>query len=69
MEQTQGRLSKELDIVKLIRNIRNNKILLKNSIMSPEVKFQLAHTGKNYIDLDHISCSDSNSCSDDQSED
>ena len=57
-EKTQERLDIELDIVKLIRNIRNSKYLLQSSLMNPEIKFQLAHTAKNYINIDSSSSED-----------
>jgi hypothetical protein len=28
------------------------KILMKNSLMSPDIKFQIAHSDKNVIDLE-----------------
>lgn len=49
---TQARLKQELDIVKLVRNTRNSKSLLKNSLMSPEIKRRLSHTDKNLVDID-----------------
>ena len=33
------RIEKELDIVKLMKSIRNVKILMKNSLLSPDLKF------------------------------
>jgi hypothetical protein len=33
------RIEKELDIVKIMKSIRNVKILMKNSLLSPDVKF------------------------------
>ena len=36
----------------MIRNVRNSKVLLKNSLMVEDVRFQLAHSAKNYIDVD-----------------
>ena len=46
------RIEKELDIVKIMKSIRNVKILMKNSLMSDEVAFNLAHAQKNLINLD-----------------
>ena len=40
-----------LNLPKLIRDNRDFKILMKNSIMSPEVKIQLQHTNKHIIDI------------------
>ena len=33
------RIEKELDIVKIMKSIRNVKILMKNSLLSKDVKF------------------------------
>ena len=33
------RIEKELDIVKIMKSIRNVKILMNNSLLSPDVKF------------------------------
>lgn len=33
------RIEKELDIVKIMKSIRNVKILMKNSLLSQDVKF------------------------------
>jgi hypothetical protein len=33
------RIEKELDIVTIMKSIRNVKILMKNSLLSPDVKF------------------------------
>lgn len=33
------RIEKELDILKIMKSIRNVKILMKNSLLSPDVKF------------------------------
>ena len=57
-EHTQARLEQELDIVKLVRNTRNSKNLLKNSLMSPEIKRRLSHTDKNLVDIDTSSDED-----------
>ena len=46
------RIEKELDILKIMKSIRNVKILMKNSLLSPDVKFQIAHADKNVIDLE-----------------
>jgi len=46
------RIEKETDIVKIMKKLRNLKILLSNSLMTPEVKFSIAYTDKNVINLD-----------------
>ena len=46
------RINKEMNMVKLIKGLRNIKILMKNSMMSKDVRFQLEHVDKNVINLD-----------------
>lgn len=58
-ETGQERLEKELNIVKILRSLRFIKILMKNSLMSPQVKFEIKHSGKNLIVLDETQESDS----------
>ena len=41
-----------MDIVKFMNNIRNFKIVLRNSIMDPDVKKEIKHAEKNLIILD-----------------
>ena len=48
---TSSRLSQDLDIVKIIRSLRDLKILMKNSLMSKNMKLQIRHSGKNLINL------------------
>lgn len=48
----------ELDVIKIMNDLRNLKILLKYSIMTKEVKQKIKFTGKNVIDLDSSSQSD-----------
>jgi hypothetical protein len=40
--------------VKIIRNLNNLKIVLKNSLMTPEIKKDLVHTQYNIINLDAL---------------
>ncbi len=47
-----NRIEANLDIVKIVNNLRMLKILMKNSLMSPEIKFSLNHSHKKYINLD-----------------
>ena len=42
----------DLDIVKITRNMRNFKILLKNYCLDDRIKFEIAHSNKNCIDVD-----------------
>jgi hypothetical protein len=51
----------------MIQNLRNMKTLLKSSLMSDEVKFKIAHSNKNFIDLD-VSIDSSSDGNDDDDE-
>ena len=51
-EKGQERIESELDIVKIIRSIRNMKVLLKNSFMDEEIKYKILHSKKNLINID-----------------
>jgi len=35
-----------------MKNLRDLKILMKNSLMSEEVAFEIAHAQKNFINID-----------------
>lgn len=54
-------MEKQLNIIKLIKNVRNQKVLTKNSLMSEELRQQLKHCEKNLIDLEDTSDFDSGS--------
>ena len=41
-----------MNIVKIIRTLRDIKILMKNSLMTHEVKHEIRHADKNVIDLE-----------------
>ena len=45
------RIESDMDIVKVIRNMRTFKILLKSFLMTEQVKFECAHQNRNVIDL------------------
>ena len=51
-EVGEERIESELNIVKFMNNLRNFKIVLKNSIMDPVVRKQIKHAEKNLIILD-----------------
>lgn len=51
-KKAENRINKELDIVKILTNVRNLKILLKNSMIDEQVRFEIAHADKNLISLD-----------------
>ena len=46
------KMEKELDIVRLIKQIRYMKILMKHSLMSSRVRYELTHSDKNLINVD-----------------
>jgi len=50
-EKGQEKIESELDIVRLTKNLRYMKILLRNSLMSRRVKFDIMHQEKNLIDV------------------
>ena len=45
------RVEADLDLIKVVRNMRNFKILLSSFLMTPKVKFEIAHQAKNVLDL------------------
>ena len=46
------RIEKDLNVIKLIKSIKEMRILMKNSMMTPEIRFKVAHSTKNCINLD-----------------
>ena len=42
----------ELNIVKIIKNLKDIKILMKYSLMTKELKHQIRHSERYMIDLD-----------------
>jgi len=60
---TKSKLENELNIVKLVKNLRNQKILAKNSLLSKEVKNQITHYEKNLLNLEDESDFDSEASS------
>ena len=67
-EKGEERIEKQLDVIKLIHNLQKIKILMKNSLMSPEIEHQMLHSEKFLIDLDNTD-SESNDDDVDESED
>ena len=52
-EKGAERIDQELNIIYFMNNLRNLKILLKNSLMKdPEIRMKIKHDEKNLIDLD-----------------
>jgi hypothetical protein len=52
LREGRKRIEKELDIVKIMKSLRDIKLLMKNSLMTPDIKFQVAHCEKNFIDIE-----------------
>ena len=69
-EEGQDRIETELDLVKLTKNLRNMKMLMRSSLMSNQVKFEIRHAYGNLINLDSDTESDhAESASDDKEND
>lgn len=51
-DETQNRIKKELDVVKLITSMRNMKTFLKSTSMNEEIRFKIRHSKKNWINID-----------------
>ena len=47
-----AKIIKEMNIVKIIKNIKYMKMVIDNLIMTPELKFELKHSVSNIIDVD-----------------
>ena len=47
-----SRILKDLNLVKLVRNLKRMKNLMKNSLMTKQIEFELVHNFKNVIDID-----------------
>ena len=61
MDLGSQKIEGELNVVKIMNDLRNLKILLKNTLLTKEIKDKISHTGKNIIDLDSESSDSSNS--------
>lgn len=44
-----------MNIANILKDIRHMKILLKNLLLSPQLKFEITHCHENIIDLDKSS--------------
>lgn len=53
-EQSDERIARQLDVVTIMQNIHKLRILLKNSLLSPEVNYLMHHSEKFLIDLDNL---------------
>ena len=54
LEKGSEKLSEEVNIIKILKDLRDLKVIIKHSLMNPEIKFQIQHTEENLIDLDEI---------------
>ena len=45
-------MNTELDIIKLVKNLRYLRILVKNSFINEKIKFMIMNSEKNLIDND-----------------
>ena len=41
-----------MDIIKIVKELRDLKIIIQHSLMNPEIKFQIQHLEENLINLD-----------------
>lgn len=51
-DKAYAQIQNELDLKRLMKNVRNLKLIMKNSMLTPEVKYQLLHMEKNVINVD-----------------
>ena len=58
--KSSDKLEKEFNIVKIIKNLKDLRILIKNKFIDDLTKFQINHNTKNIIDLEDTSSSGSN---------
>lgn len=59
----QDRIEKEFDLVKIIKSIRNIKVIMKHKLMNEKLKLEVKHSEKSVIDVESTP-SDSTSSSD-----
>ena len=62
-ERGEENLEKEMDIVKIVRNLRNLKIFIKKYIVDEETLEMIKHSDKNIIHIDSTSEESSSSSS------
>lgn len=48
------RIEKDLNLVRLVKNLKRIHILMKNSLMTSKIDFEIAHQPENCIDVDCI---------------
>lgn len=51
-DEVEERITKELDVVRLLKKVNNQNAAMKASLLEPDLKFQINHAYKNVIDLD-----------------
>lgn len=51
-EDGSQRIDKDLNIIKLVKNLKRIKILVKSRLMTRDIKFKIAHSSKNCINVD-----------------
>lgn len=63
------RISNDLNVVRLIKNLRDLRILVNAEMMNRKTKFFIDHSKKNVINLEDSVESDDSDCFDDDSQD
>ena len=58
-ERGEERVENDLDIVYIIKTLRNLNIYMKNTNLTKQIKFEIMHSKQNLINLDEDSFSDS----------
>lgn len=51
-EKSNDQIDKELDLIKVVKNMKSFRVFLKNFLMTEKIKFEIAHSFKNCIDID-----------------
>jgi len=51
LSQADNKIEKELDVIKIIKDLKNIQILIQKSGMDPLTKYIVAHSSKNIINL------------------
>jgi hypothetical protein len=64
LEESERKIDKQADIVRIMHNLLKLKILLKNSLMSQEIEHKMHHSEKFLIDLDDMDSESSESSED-----
>ena len=66
MCEAERMIDKQSDIVRIMHTLKKLKIMLKNSLMSPEIEHQMHHSEKFLIDLDNMESEESDELSEDE---